>query len=45
LAGYNGRVPDNEMAFYGRHIPYLLNPEANWEHTDEDEENIAWARD
>jgi hypothetical protein len=33
------------MAFYGRHIPYLLNPEANWEHANEDEENINWVRD
>lgn len=43
--GAFSRVADESMAFYGRHIPYLINPEANWEHAHEDEENITWVRD
>ncbi len=46
---YNGgaiqRVDEAAMAFHGRHVNFVINPEANWEHPAEDEENIAWVRD
>ncbi|MBX3055673.1 MAG: FAD-binding oxidoreductase [Anaerolineae bacterium] len=46
---YNGgaiqRMDDAAMAFHGRHVNFVINPEANWEHPAEDEENIAWVRD
>jgi FAD/FMN-containing dehydrogenase len=32
-------------AFHGRDASWLINPEANWEHPEDDEANIAWARD
>ncbi len=38
------RVADDETAFTGRGTRYLVNPEANWELPEEDEENVAWAR-
>jgi FAD/FMN-containing dehydrogenase len=31
-------------AFHGRHAAFLLSPEANWEHPEDDEANIAWLR-
>jgi hypothetical protein len=35
-----------EATAYGRRdIPYLVNPEANWDDPKEDAANIAWARD
>lgn len=45
IGGAIKRVDDESMAFHGRHVNYLLSPEANWEHAAEDEENIAWLRD
>lgn len=31
-------------AFAGRHAAYLLNPEANWIHPEDDEANLQWVR-
>ncbi len=31
-------------AFGGRDVPYVINPEANWEHAEDDDANIDWAR-
>ncbi len=39
-----GRVADTATAFYKRDAPYMIGIEANWEHTDETESNIEWAR-
>jgi FAD/FMN-containing dehydrogenase len=36
---------DAEATAYGRRdIPYLISPEANWEHAEDDDANIAWTR-
>ncbi|MCB0209332.1 MAG: FAD-binding oxidoreductase [Anaerolineae bacterium] len=35
---------DADSAFGGRQAAFLLSPEANWEHAEEDEANIAWLR-
>jgi FAD/FMN-containing dehydrogenase len=44
--GAMGRVGATESAFGDRSAPYLLGIEANWEpEPQEDEANIAWARD
>jgi FAD/FMN-containing dehydrogenase len=36
---------NDASAFHGRHAAFLLSPEANWEHPEEDDVNIAWLRD
>ena len=33
-----------DVSFAGRDVPYLVNPEANWEDEADDEANVAWAR-
>jgi FAD/FMN-containing dehydrogenase len=43
--GAMGRVGADETAFGDRSAPYLLGIEANWEDPEDDEANIAWARD
>jgi hypothetical protein len=45
LGGAIADVSLDESAFPGRDAPYLLGVEANWEDPEEDEANIAWARD
>ncbi len=45
IGGAATRIPEDAMAFHGRHASFLLNPEANWEHPEEDEANINWVRD
>ena len=43
-----GRITDiglDESAFAGRHAPYLLGVEANWEDPEMDVANVAWVRD
>ncbi|WP_411963936.1 FAD-binding oxidoreductase [Haloferax sp. YSMS24] len=45
LSGAITDVDVTESAFAGRHAPYLLGVEANWEDADTDEENVAWVRD
>src|SRR5215217_3665023 len=42
--GAMGRVGAEETAFGDRSVPYLLGIEANWEEPQEDETNVAWAR-
>ena len=44
LGGAIARVPADATAYGDRHAPYLLNVEANWQHADDDEANLAWAR-
>jgi len=37
--------PSADATAYGRRdVPYLVNPEANWERPEDDEVNIAWVR-
>jgi FAD/FMN-containing dehydrogenase len=43
--GAMGRVGADESAFGDRSAPILLGIEANWEGPEDDEANIAWARD
>ncbi len=38
------RVGPSDTAFRGRGNRYLVNPEANWEHPEGDDANVAWAR-
>ncbi|MFC7046518.1 FAD-binding oxidoreductase [Halobacteriaceae archaeon GCM10025711] len=45
LGGAIARVGPEESAFAGRHAPFLLNVEANWERPGEDDANVAWVRD
>ncbi len=42
--GAMGRVGAEESAFGDRSVPYLLGIEANWEEPQDDEANVAWAR-
>lgn len=44
LGGAMAAVPAEDTAFGDRSAPFLLGIEANWEHGDDDDENIAWAR-
>jgi FAD/FMN-containing dehydrogenase len=39
------RVGEDETAYSGRSVPFLVNPEANWESPNDDASNIAWARE
>lgn len=39
------RVDGEESAFAGRHAPFLLGVEANWERPENDDVNIEWVRD
>jgi FAD/FMN-containing dehydrogenase len=43
--GAMGRVGAHETAFGDRSAPYLLGIEANWEEPEDDEANVAWARE
>ena len=38
-------APAVDGAFVGRHVPWMVNCEANWESPGDDAANIAWARD
>jgi hypothetical protein len=42
MGGAMSRVRAEESAFGGRHAPYLLNVEANWEDRNDDQANIGW---
>ena len=44
MGGAVSHITASESAFGGRLVPYLLGVEANWEAPDEDEVNLAWAR-
>ncbi|RZH67055.1 FAD-binding oxidoreductase [Natrinema altunense] len=45
LGGAIAQVDAEASAFAGRHAPYLLGVEANWERPENDEANIEWVRD
>ncbi len=42
--GAIARVGESDTAFTGRGARYVVNPEANWEHAEDDDANVAWAR-
>jgi FAD/FMN-containing dehydrogenase len=44
LGGAVSRVPASATAFGDRSAPNLIGVEANWEHSADDDANIAWAR-
>jgi FAD/FMN-containing dehydrogenase len=43
-AGAIRRMDAGKTAYNGRHVPYLINPEANWQEASDDDANIAWVR-
>lgn len=45
LGGAITDVGIGESAFAGRHAPFLLGVEANWENSEADEANVEWVRD
>ncbi|WP_224336363.1 FAD-binding oxidoreductase [Haloprofundus halobius] len=45
LGGAIARVDAEESAFAGRHAPFLLGVEANWERPENDDANVEWVRD
>ncbi|WP_137289703.1 FAD-binding oxidoreductase [Natronorubrum halophilum] len=45
LGGAIARVDTEDSAFAGRHAPFLLGVEANWEHPEADDANVEWVRD
>jgi FAD/FMN-containing dehydrogenase len=44
IGGAVHREPQGGSAFNGRHVTFLLSPEANWEDAADDEANVAWLR-
>jgi hypothetical protein len=45
VGGAVSRVSPEESAFNGRQAAFLLSPEANWEHKEDDQVNIRWLRE
>jgi FAD/FMN-containing dehydrogenase len=45
LGGAIADADPDASAFAGRHAPFLLGVEANWEDPDADDANVAWVRD
>jgi FAD/FMN-containing dehydrogenase len=45
LGGAIAQVEVEASAFAGRHAPYLLGVEANWERPENDDANVEWVRD
>ena len=45
LGGAITDVDIEESAFAGRHAPFLLGVEANWENSESDDANVEWVRD
>jgi FAD/FMN-containing dehydrogenase len=45
IGGAVRRRDPSDGAFVGRHVPWMVNCEANWESPGDDAANIAWARD
>ncbi|MCB9078201.1 MAG: FAD-binding oxidoreductase [Anaerolineaceae bacterium] len=45
VGGAVKRGSASDSAFHGRQAAFLLSPEANWEHPEDDEANIAWLRE
>ncbi len=44
LGGVVPRMSDDSCAYNGRHVPFLVNAEANWKDPQDDKANMAWAR-
>jgi FAD/FMN-containing dehydrogenase len=44
IGGAVHREPAGGSAYNGRHVTFLLSPEANWEDAADDEANISWLR-
>ncbi|MDL5363149.1 FAD-binding oxidoreductase [Halalkalicoccus sp. NIPERK01] len=44
LGGAIERADTEDSAFAGRHAPFLLGVEANWERPEDDDENVEWVR-
>ena len=44
MGGALGDEPPGGSAYSGRSAGYLVNPEADWDDPDDDEVNLAWAR-
>ena len=44
MGGEIARIPEADSPFGNRDAPFLINPEANWQNPEEDEANVAWAR-
>ncbi|WP_420645007.1 FAD-binding oxidoreductase [Candidatus Leptofilum sp.] len=44
IGGAVQRVADDATAFHGRHVSFLVNPEANWKNPEEDAMNMRWAQ-
>jgi FAD/FMN-containing dehydrogenase len=45
IGGAVARAGADSSAYHGRDAAFLLNPEANWEHPQDDTANIAWVRE
>ncbi|QLG27162.1 FAD-binding oxidoreductase [Halorarum halophilum] len=45
LGGAIAQVGVEDSAFAGRHAPFLLGVEANWERPENDDANVEWVRD
>ena len=45
LGGAISAVSTDESSFAGRHAPFLLGVEANWEDPEQDDANVEWVRD
>ncbi|NUB90597.1 FAD-binding oxidoreductase [Haloterrigena sp. SYSU A121-1] len=45
LGGAIERVDVEDSAFAGRHAPFLLGVEANWDRPEDDDANVEWVRD
>ncbi|WP_224450456.1 FAD-binding oxidoreductase [Haloprofundus salilacus] len=45
LGGAIAQVGVEDSAFAGRHAPFLLGVEANWERPEDDDANVEWVRD
>ncbi|MDZ5811701.1 FAD-binding oxidoreductase [Halorubrum sp. AD140] len=45
LGGKISQVDVEDSAFAGRHAPFLLGVEANWERPADDDANVEWVRD
>ncbi|MBX2998059.1 MAG: FAD-binding oxidoreductase [Caldilineaceae bacterium] len=45
IGGAVRRVAEEDTAFHGRHVSFLLNAEANWEDAADDDVNMAWVRE
>jgi hypothetical protein len=44
IGGAVARGDAEQSAFYGRQAAFLLNPEANWQHPEDDAANVGWVQ-